>query len=590
MASNHSNDGRLKLIDEGDLPSGLDPHLQQVLLQLKFEPEEVPSPIDVIGIVKPHESIPEAVIVSARVDDTFSGRIAPQAIQNVRNDPAIISLKAARPLFPLLDNSVADVRCDASTLLTVLPLGSSSPTGAGVVVGVVDIGLDVKHGNFRDGSNNSRVRWLWDQRTDPPVNAPAPYNYGREFSASDIDSYISDGTIDSKYPIDARGHGTVVTDIAAGDGSQSGETGIAPLADIIFVEIDAKAAGTKALYDAVDYIFQKASAQPAVVNISLGANLGPHDGTTPLDQAFAQYLQTSGRAIVLAAGNSAMDRIHASGAAVRDAPAVLEWFVREDTQNASEMDIWYSGPGTLAVSLVSPPPDSITFHSIVSNRGAALVLDGSLVGSVIHRSQDPNNGAHEIYIRLEATAGTGQWSVVLTTDDGTAVPFDAWIEIAASQSSFARGYDPTGTLNAIACGDAVVTVGAYDMRTQPRQASDFTGTGPTRDGRNVVVLAAPGEGVTAARPGSNHAIDATGTSVAAPHVTGALALLLRAASHPLRNSEIHDLLSETAASLPGELASRIGSGALDGTAAMARLLARNSASVTHSRLGKARKH
>ena len=85
-------------------------------------------------------------------------------------------------------------------------------------------------------------------------------------------------------------------DIAAGNGRGSGFPGVAPGADLIFVELSSRIddpatesfGNSKRLLEAVDYIFRKATAlgRPAVVNLSLGTFGGPHDGTTPVEEFF----------------------------------------------------------------------------------------------------------------------------------------------------------------------------------------------------------------------------------------------------------------------------------------------------------------
>ena len=126
---------------------------------------------------------------------------------------------------------------------------------------------------------------------------------------------------------DSRGHGTHVTGIAAGDGSQAGtkpdETcsgadtyiGVAPMADIIFVknvfEAGVNAIGrSRNLANAVRYIFIRAAqldggtGRPCVINISQGDDLGPHDGTSLVEQAINLELNgRQGRAVVKSAGN-----------------------------------------------------------------------------------------------------------------------------------------------------------------------------------------------------------------------------------------------------------------------------------------------
>jgi subtilisin family serine protease len=199
------------------------------------------------------------------------------------------------------------------------PLGG---TGKGVVVGIIDTGLDVKHPDFRDASGKTRVAWLLDMsqpavRKHPyletafgctdPMQTPCAV-----FDASDIDAALTDPV--GVPPKDAVGHGTHVASIAAGNGGGGASArfvGGAPDATLIIAGVthglqdegsDADiATGARFIFDRADQM-----GMPAVINLSLGGDFGPHDGTTPLEKSLAAMVghDHPGHAIVVAAGNS----------------------------------------------------------------------------------------------------------------------------------------------------------------------------------------------------------------------------------------------------------------------------------------------
>jgi|GEM_PF-1914862 len=188
---------------------------------------------------------------------------------------------------------------------------SSGFTGRGVVVGVVDSGLDWDHPDFWSSPSDTRILYIWNQTITPVggENPPPEFGYGVEYDSSDVIA----GT---PREVDSTGHGTHVMGGAAGDGSATNGlepagryAGLAPDAYLIPVKttwLDAD------VVDGVDYIFRRAEALglPCVVNLSLGSHYGPHDGTGPFEAAIAN-LTGPGKMVVGAAGNSGNDPLHA---------------------------------------------------------------------------------------------------------------------------------------------------------------------------------------------------------------------------------------------------------------------------------------
>jgi subtilisin family serine protease len=199
----------------------------------------------------------------------------------------------------------------------------SDASGRGVIVGLVDTGIDLEHPDFRAKDGASRVLWLIDF-TRPPAQLPGGASLEDEldcageracavYSASDLAS-VRSNTIAGDEPRDTIGHGTHVASLAASSGlSQASRTyaGVAPEADLVIARVTDGQAGISdpVIIDAVRFVFDRARAlgKPAVVNLSLGSDLGAHDGSSALERALAGFVGPSepGRAIVVAAGNSA---------------------------------------------------------------------------------------------------------------------------------------------------------------------------------------------------------------------------------------------------------------------------------------------
>jgi hypothetical protein len=243
-----------------------------------------------------------------------------------------------RELEPTLDVTIPDINADDVHAATQPPYPPGSSTGAGVVVGIVDTGIDYNHGDFKNGST-SRITRIWDQ-TDGAGPAASGFGYGSEWTQAQIEA----GTARER---DNDGHGTHVTGIAAGNGSASGYvyTGTAPEAEIMFVKTDFL---EDSIIDAVSWVQVRAGSKPSVVNLSLGSQFGPHDGTGDLDLAM-NALSGPGAIIVAAAGNDRDSDIHAeavvSVSATQEFDLVIPNFNNDGIPETDLLflDGWYPG-------------------------------------------------------------------------------------------------------------------------------------------------------------------------------------------------------------------------------------------------------
>ncbi|MEY3049938.1 MAG: hypothetical protein RL365_1976 [Bacteroidota bacterium] len=175
-------------------------------------------------------------------------------------------------------------------------------TGKGIIMGVIDQGIDFNHPDFKTATGKTRVLRYWDHSVNG-ANPPQPYNYGIVWDSSSINA----GTCTSLETVTA--HGTTVAGMAAGNARANLKNkGAAPEVDLIVVETNFNLPNwTLTIADACDYIFKVADSmgKPAVINISLGDYLGSHDGNDPAADLIESLLDLSpGRIVVSAAGNA----------------------------------------------------------------------------------------------------------------------------------------------------------------------------------------------------------------------------------------------------------------------------------------------
>jgi len=447
---------------------------------------------------------------------------------------------------PDLDLRVVECRAD------LVHVGPPGRRGAGVIVGIVESGIDFTHPSFRRPDGSSRILFLWAQGLTPREgeNSPAPFGYGVEYGKAAIDASLASATPFNtvRHQDPPPFHGTHVAGIAAGDGSAPGQgrpafafTGVAPEADLIVVAVANN--GTEGLdtssntLDAVNYVFTRAGTlnKPPVVNMSLGDNLGPHDGTSLLERGIDNLLSTPGRAFVKSAGNAGADDIHAQGTDATGATVDVLFNQPIGNNTPDQIDLWYRGSDTFRGSIVDPAGNA---RGPV-NVGAVATLNfpGRNIVRVDHRNNESFNGDKRVFITIQpgsaATIAAGNWRLRLT---GVACPgggrFDAWIQRGPPIPRFLGPHvDSVRTISTPGTARKVITV-ANDITRGNGVGSlaSSSSRGPTRDGRQAPTLADPGQSIISARGHFGSAdpyMEMSGTSMAAPHIAGTIALMFQ---------------------------------------------------------------
>lgn len=512
--------------------------------------------------------------------------------------------RAATPLRPLLDRSLVEVHATE----VHRGVGVRPRTGKGVLVGILDTGIDLHHQAFLGADGKSRIRAVWNQ--DVQGKGPAGYGFGKVCEQKDIAA----GQCDL---VDRVGHGTHVAGIVAG--AMAPHLGLAPDAELVIVQ----SSQFTDVAAAVDWMFRIAAQEgkPMVVNLSLGGHLGAHDGQSDLEKALDR-LQGPGRVIVTAAGNDGSSHLHARLPAARGEmrteiempPAGLSLEVYADMwQNRRSLNSY-------ALEVTDRSGRLLTRYALDDFTGAGqddtLLVDGVSHGRFSFATEivKGNNKRHHLLIvdrsRVDSDYTDERWFLVARGDDLT----DVWL--TGSDYSFANPtFGKTNDLNleGFVAGDTnstltipgtaanVITVGSYVTKnewanqkgktfqlssTEIHSLSGFSSAGPTANPEltgNKPDLVAPGQLIAGPRAHDASTISSTlaidenfaimqGTSMSAPHVSGAVALMMEARPE-LTPQEAKDILTSTArnafSSVVGQ--GKAGAGALDVQSALQKL-------------------
>ena len=398
-------------------------------------------------------------------------------------------------------------------------------SGSGVLVAVIDSGIDYYLEDFRDLEGNSRILELWDQERDVV--------YDREM----LNAALGTGSRAAAYELvpsrDLSGHGTAVAGIAVGGGQEQDGTyrGVAYQSDLLIVKLGVPLQDsfprTTELMRALDFVVRRAQfyGRPVAINLSFGNTYGSHDGTSLLETYLNQAASIGRTVIVAGSGNEGSSRGHTSGRLAAK-PEEIELSV-DQYETGFGVQLWKRYEDQFQIELISPEGE--VAGPLSKRLGSQRISFGETVVLFFYGEPSPYSMAQELYfdfIPQNDFVESGIWKFRLIPEKIVVGQYDFWLpsESALNRSTRFLRPTPQTTLTIPSTAAEAITVAAYNDETQ--SYADFSGRGYTRlDNRIKPDLAAPGVNIVTVRAGGGYEA-VTGTSFAAPFVTGGAALLM----------------------------------------------------------------
>lgn len=471
----------------------------------------------------------------------------------------VVHVEASRTLKDETDVSSVDINLvEQSTGRRLIP-----GNGRGAIIGIIDSGFELTHPCFLDPpakiGGGTRIIAAWDQANAiEAVGAPPlKFGYGIEYSREIINQSLADKkilSVKNQKGSRLQPHGTYVAGIAAGNGATDFiYKGMAPEADLVLVAYKnaGPVGGSAFTLDAIDYICRHARAydNPVVINISQGDDLGAHDGKSLLERAI-DYVVAGGRVLVVKSAGNGRHRPaihHASGVVEQGSDFVLPFAMMPEITgpiDGDTIEIWYRAGDRFAVAL--KPPTGSPAKFIPAGQSAIVDFPAGNKAHVYSDLQHPTNGDNHIGIIFEKGDGweSGTWELILHPEEVRRGDFDAWVDRPNTTTviTFKGHQADASTVTLPGTAQSVITVGGFVSRPAAGgDTGEVKGTlalgssiGPTRDGRIKPDITAPSTLIMAPRvrtetcpprnfPPSYDLL--RGTSMAAPHVAGAIALL-----------------------------------------------------------------
>lgn len=416
--------------------------------------------------------------------------------------------------------------------------------GEGVMLGIIDTGIDYLNPIFRNADGTTRIAGIWDQ-TIQTGKPPEGFLYGTEYTRGQINEAMqNERPLESVPSMDEAGHGTFIAGVAAGgEDVEAGFLGAAPKATLGIVKLKEAKKYLKQFYfiDEKTICYQendimlgirylsflaRKNGMPLVICIAMGTNQGDHNGTSPLGHLISAYADVNNTAIVMGGGNEANQRHHYLGREKElNRPESVEIRVEEGVSGFA-MELWTDIPNIFTVSIVSPGGERIPFvplRQMDAGHVYKFVFENTTV-YIDYRLFVERTNSELILIRMEEPSA-GIWTLEIEASRLADGEYHIWLpvkEFLSGEVYFLLS-NPNTTLTEPGCVENGITAAYYNGANN--SIAIDSGRGYTRNGTIKPDFAAPGVEVLSAAK-RNQFVRRSGSSIAAAVTTGAAVLLM----------------------------------------------------------------
>ncbi len=433
---------------------------------------------------------------------------------------------------------------EVSGVLRVRQAPSLSLRGSGVLVGIIDTGIDYTNPVFLHGDGTSKIIELWDQTIDSEDQYPEDIYFGTVYSREQIDQALaSENPFETVPSRDEIGHGTMLAGIAAGaELPDDNFSGVVPDSDLIVVKLkqakpsvrdifaippDVPAYQENDIVWGVQYLISVARRlqRPLSICIGLGSSQGSHDGRGVLSSVITVGADFPGITINVSAGNEGNMRRHYYGVINQDIGYnTVELNVAEN-EGGFTMELWGAAPNTYSIDITSPSGEYIPriAEGLRVSREISFIFDPTVI-QLDYNMIESQIGDELILMRFRQPSA-GVWTFQVYGRGDLPGSFHIWLPMGdfISQDTYFIQSNPYTTITSPGNALTPITVTAYNPTTSTLYQN--ASKGYTRINEIKPELAAPGVNILA--PTLEHGFtEMTGTGAAAAHTAGITAMFL----------------------------------------------------------------
>jgi len=433
---------------------------------------------------------------------------------------------------------------EASGVQRLRRLPDFNTRGKGVLVGIIDTGIDYANPIFKREDGTSKIVALWDQTIDSGNRYPENTFYGTEYNEEQINQALgSENPLEIVPSIDDIGHGTMLAGIAVGsEVPESNFSGVVPESDLIVVKLKQAKQALREFFQiplnvpcyqendilwGLAYVIDMARrlGRPCAICIGIGTSQGSHDDKGPLNNNISFFGDYPGFTVSISAGNEGnMKRHFYSTIDSSIEPSTVELNVGANEPGFS-MELWGAAPNTYSIDILSPTGEYIPriSESLRTNQTVHFLFGKSII-FIDYRLIETHTGDQLILMRfLNPTPGAWRFRVYSRGD--LSGSFHIWLPMNGfiSSDTYFIKPDPYTTVTSPGNSISPITVTAYnpDNDALYPQASK----GYSRINMIKPELAAPGVNVIVPTLEKGFAT-ASGTGIAAAHTAGITVMLL----------------------------------------------------------------